>query len=129
MAKQLARREYKALSKSVVKSSPSETINEVARLVQQEFNSICSNKHNSMLRGYGASIKNFSWDAIWNELQQNTPNLVMLLSTISPNSSIILKCTIICMLLKQRHPHMALLQRVISVMLYGNAVHKQVSMI
>lgn len=126
MAKHIARRDFKGLSKDMVSIHSNEIINQVAKKIQAEFNYICSDTHNSLLRGYGLCVRDFCWDSIWNELQQHTPSLLMLLSNIIPGSSKILHCTIICMILKHRHPKMALLQRVISVVLYGNAVHKQV---
>ena len=65
---------------------------------------------------------------MWDELKENVPKLVLLLSLLCPKGSIILRSTIICMLLKQSNPKMSLLQRVISMMLYGNGVHKEVCM-
>ena len=59
-------------------------------------------------------------------LKGNAPKLVLLVSVICPRSSIILKSTIICMLLKQSNPKMSLLQRLISMLLHGNGVHKEV---
>lgn len=126
MAKHIARRDYRRLSKDIVNNHCNEVIKEVAKKIQTELTYICSDTHNSLLRGYGSCVRDFSWDATWNEFQQYTPSLLKLLSSIIPGSSKILQCTIICMILKHRHPKMALLQRVVSVMLYGNAVHKQV---
>jgi len=128
MARHLALRRYKGLSNDVVNVCVSEVIEGVAAKIKKELTHICSDDHDSLLRGYGPSIKNFSWDTIWTELEQNTPCLLKLLSAIIPGNGKILQCTIICMILKNRYSRMALLQRVVSVMLYGNAVHKQVSL-
>jgi len=125
MAKHLALRRYKGLSKNIVNVCVNEVIDAMAIEIKKELTHICPNNHNSLLRSYGPNIKNFSWDAISNELGQNTPCLFKLLSIIIPDSSKILQCTIICMILKNRHPKMSPLQQVMSVMLYGNAVHKQ----
>jgi len=126
MAKQLARKDYHALSKAFVNAHSNAAIEEIGRIIKQEIKYICSNTHNSLLRSYGADIKKFSWETVWEELKENTPKLVLLVSVICPKGSIILKSTIICMMLKQSNPKMSLLQRVISVMMYGNTVHKAV---
>ena len=51
-----------------------------------------------------------------------------ILSKVIPNSvdRKPLQCMIASQLLKTRHPHMCLVQGVVSVMMYGNGVAKQV---
>ena len=126
MAKQLARRDYRSLSKAFVNAHSNAAIEEIGSIVKKEIKHICSSSHNSLLRSCATDIKRFSWESVWEELKENTPKLVLLLSVICPKGSIILKSTIICMVLKQSNPKMSLLQRVISVLMYGNAVHKSV---
>ena len=123
MAKQLAWRDYCALSKAFVNACSNAAIEEMGRIIKMH---VCSNNHNSLLQSCATDINRFSWESIWEELEENTPKLVLLLSIICPKDSIILKSIVICMMLKQNNPKMSLLQRVTSVMMYGNAVHKSV---
>ena len=115
MAKQLAHRDYNALSKTFVNAHASDAIDEIGKVINQEIRHICSLTHNSLLRCYGADIKNFSWERVWDELKENVPKLVLLVSLLCPKGSIILRSTIICMLLKQSNPKMSLLQRVANI--------------
>ena len=85
--------------------------------------------HNSILRDSHEAVKNFSWETIWLELQLKVPTLVNLLEQLLPKSSKHLLCFIICTILKKRSPHMALMQRTISIMLYAKGCNKQVNVI
>lgn len=82
----------------------SEVIEALASKIKKELTHIYSDKHNSLLRGYGPSIKNFSWNSIWAEVEQNTPCLLKLLSAIILGGKKILKSTITCMILKKSTP-------------------------
>ena len=71
----------------------------------------------------------FHWEAIRLELMQKMPTLMKLLLAVvgkactkSP-----LLCLLASMMLKSRHQHMGLVQRAVSVMLYGNGTAKQVN--
>ena len=74
------------------------------------------------------SVKQFSWEAVHEELAKHLPTLMVLLSNLIPKSveQKPLECLIASQLLKCRHPEMALVQRAVSVMMYGNNVQKQV---
>lgn len=60
------------------------------------------------------------------EFEQNVPTLVQLLHCLLPKADKKLVSFISAVILKQRCKHMSLMQRVFSVMLYGNASHKEV---
>ena len=91
---------------------------------------ICSDKTNSKLKSN--DVTDFSWDSIWSELLTMMPRLAIFLKDILPDSSndnrrVI--CLIISMMLKFRHSKMCLVQKVISVYLFGNSVHKKVRLL
>ena len=126
LAKRIARRSYPTLCGSLVKSHNDQIIKQLSIAVRKELAWICSIKHNSVLRDGYDKMKQFSWDMLWSEFVQNVPTLVSLISAISPTSSTAVRCTIISIIVKQKHNKMALLQRMISMFFYGNSVHKQV---
>ena len=125
-AKRIARRSYLSLCGALVKSYDDKVIKQLSWSIRKELTHICSLKHNSVLRSGYAKLKDFSWDVIWTELLQNTPTLVSLISAIIPRTTKAVKCTILSIILKQRHNKMALPQRIISLFFYGNSVHKSV---
>ena len=94
---------------------------------------ISSDDHNSLLRDSNDGIKDFKWDRLFGELSRYMPTCVsLLLSFISGKDDsrrVMLVCVIISMLLKKRFPKMGLLQRAISVLLYGNGCSKQVCLL
>ena len=98
----------------------------VARQIRHEIKEICSLKHNSVLRISHENIKHFSWEVIWQELNNKVPTLVELLQKLLPRSSNLSLSCLICLMLKQRCKHMSLLQRVVSVLLYGHGTSQQV---
>ena len=75
----------------------------------------------------------FSWDTIWSELQKYMPRLVSFLQEIIPEvfdgSHRRIIAMIISIILKYRNPKMCLVQKVVSVFLFGNSVHKKVIII
>ena len=91
---------------------------------------ISSDAHDSLLRDSNDGIKYFKWDGLFGELSRHMPTCVsLLLSLISGKDDsrrIVLVSVIISMLLKKRFPKMGILQRAISVLLYGNGCSKQV---
>ena len=62
------------------------------------------------------------------ELSHKIPTLMSLLSQLvrRPATQKPLLCLLASQLLKSRHHHMGLVQRAVSVMMYGNATTKQV---
>lgn len=65
------------------------------------------------------------------ELQECLPTLIQLLQSIipSPAEHTPLLCLIASQLLKARHGRLGLVQRAVSIMLYGHGTHKQVIII
>ena len=96
--------------------------------IKTEMKTISTITHNSFLRNSVESIKQFSWEAVHEELLNHIPTLMAFLSGLIPKSAEQkpLQCTIASQLLKCRHPEMGLVQRAVSVMMYGNSVPKQV---
>ena len=103
-------------------------VNKVCSNIITEMKAVSSVSHNSFLRNSVKSVKEFKWGAVTDELYQNMPTLMSILSNIIPKSADHkpLQCMIASQLLKTRHPHMCLVQRIVSVMMYGNGVTKQV---
>ena len=130
--KRIARRSYISLSSSIVSCSRTSdmVLIEVARCIRRGMKAICSERHDSVLRDTYEGVKRFSWKTVWLELLKNMPTLVKLLVAIlskRKRSNDVISSLIVCMILKQRLGKMALVQRVISILLYGNVCHKQVS--
>ena len=129
IGKMLIRKSYPAFTKSVVDTFSKETVNSLCYKVRKEVRHICSNSVNSVLKSDGISISQFTWDTIWSELCNYLPTLTSVFVGIikdSPTSRPII-CMLISMILKRLNQRMSLVQRVMSMYLYGNAVHKQVS--
>jgi len=124
--KKYARRSVCSFSKNVVTFHTQNVIRSLGSKVKDEFNHICSSQHNSILMKCGENIKNFSWIALWTEVQQNMPVLASFLEAITPRDSQMLNSVIVCMLLKQRNQRMALFQRLLSAFLCANRTSKQV---
>ena len=84
--------------------------------------------HDSILRDNIEAVNHFSWETVWLELLANVPILMQILSALIPNpqDDKPLLCLIASMLLKRRLPKMGLVQRAISLLLYGNGTSKQV---
>ena len=104
-------------------------LSKVCTNIVSEMKTISSINHNSFLRNSNEGLKKkFSWEAVYDELAQHLPTLMMILSGLIPKSAEHkpLQCLIASQLLKCRHPKMGLVQQAISVMLYGNSVPKQV---
>jgi len=98
----------------------------VSRQIRTEFNNICSNSSKSMLQQNNGMLKSFSWEALWSEFESRIPVLLGLLRSILPKSDKTFLGFVISLLLKKRNQKMSLMQRLVSVLLYGNAAHKQV---
>ena len=123
----LAHKSYPSFTKTVMEKFSDNATKAFADVVKEEVKVICSDKTNSKLKSN--DVNDFSWDSIWSELLVYMPHLVIFLKEVLPDSSnenrrII--CLIISMILKFRYPKMCLVQKVISMYLFGNSVHKKV---
>lgn len=118
------------MAKSVVETFSEHTVTALAKKVNEEMGQISSSKSNSILKEH-CNGSNFSWEMIWNEIERQLPTLHLFLISIVKNavSHKPLVCMIISMILKHRYKNIALVQGVISVLLYGNSTHKQVTCI
>lgn len=88
-------------------------------------------EHDSILSDTVKGIKHFGWDTITLELQRKVPTLMQILRLLVKKPAIA-KPFISCLaskLLKDRHPKLSLMQRAVSVMLYGNGSSKIVCLI
>ena len=103
-------------------------ISSICHTIHKEMKNICSLSHDSILRDSHEGVKHFSWQTVFLELKNNMPTLIKVLAAIitdHKNSKSII-CLIACMLLKKRLGKMSLVQRAISILLYGNGCSKQV---
>lgn len=128
--KTLARRHYKSLASTVMASTTTSTrvVTEVAQRIRAEMKAISSQRHDSILLDTVEAVKHFSWETILLELQHMMPTLMNLLNGIvicKANKKVLL-CFLASQLLKQRYAKLDLVQRAISVCLYGNGTNKQV---
>ena len=75
------------------------------------------------------ALKRFSWETVWLELSKSMPTLISLLSQIVPQGRHhkALLSFLTSQLLKSRHQRLCLVQRAVSVMMFGNGAAKQVS--
>ena len=131
--RRIVRKNYVSTASALV-NSPTIGQSIVAKLalrIRREMQYISCRSHDTILRDSVNSVKHFSWERVRLELQKNMPTLMTLLSQLvgraSERSPLI--CLLLSMILKSRHNHMGLVQRAVSVMLYGNGTAKQVSVI
>ena len=106
-------------------------INRITKLLRDEMQGISSDKSNSIILDNNEGVRQFRWSSLFHELNQKMPVMVKVLWSLvvgsDDNHRTVLVCFIISILLKNRFPKMALAQRAISILLYGNGCSKQVS--
>ena len=85
-----------------------------------------SQQHNSLLRDTNEAVRQFSWETVWLEMMRDVPTLTKFFMKLIPKIGKPLLCFLISVILKQRSPKLCLVQRAISVLLYGNGASKQV---
>lgn len=98
----------------------------IASKIKLEMRNISSAAHDSILRDTMEAIKQFHWETVFLELEKKMPTLLSLLSHLIGKGKKPLLCLVASQLLKARHQHMGLVQRAVSVMMYGNGTAKQV---
>lgn len=130
--KKLARGSITSFASSVASSykTKHQTLFSVSRRIRQEMNSLCSKGDRSVIGSSLDGVENFSFDAVWYELKSSVPTLTFMLEQLisrkkRPTSTPFL-CLVASMLLKRRSRTMALVQRMVSIFLYGNGATKQV---
>jgi L1 cell adhesion molecule like protein len=122
---------YRSFASSIITSEEltnDKLLCNVSSVIKQEMKSISSEQHNSLLRNTKEGFVSFNWDAVWVELLTMMPTLMKLLSTLVSDveDNKILLCVIASMLLKNRCGKMCLVQKTVSLFLYGNGCGKQV---
>ena len=127
----LARRSYRSAASTLLRSPivSSRILKELIKTIKSEMRDARA-KCGSMLMKSDEELKVFSWERIEQEMETKLPTLIALLRGLGQksgtNTTSPVICMICCMLLKQSYPKMSLVQRAMSVLLYGNAVSKQV---
>ena len=110
------------------KTTSQHVVTSLSQQIRKEMNEICSADHHSILRESYEAVKRFSWESIWLEYQAKVPTLLALLTGLLPKAEKKFITFVVSLLLKRRK-HMSLVQRVVSLVLYGNAAKKQVSVV
>jgi hypothetical protein len=102
-------------------------------MIRNEMRDICSAQSDSVIQDMYDVVKFFRWDRLLFELTRTMPVLMKMLGSLVVDSNdkkrIPLVCCIASMVLKKRFSKMALFQRAMSVLLYGNGCTKQVQTI
>lgn len=128
--KAVTRKSFHASASTMVQSPRflQSIIVKIALRIKEEMKKLSSKSHDSVLRDSIEGVRCFHWETVRLELVQNVPTLTALLSLLVGKSTqrSPLLCMLASMILKSRHQHMGLVQRAVSVMLYGNGTAKQV---
>ena len=124
----LSRRSYKAATSSFseLPQAKDYLLKGFVHTINKEIATICSQKHSSILRGGHESIKRFSWDRIWSEMNENMPTHLKFLQCLLPKSDRRLIFFLICAVLKKRCMEMSLIQQAISFLLYVHGTSREV---
>uniref|UniRef100_A0A1X7VIZ7 Uncharacterized protein n=1 Tax=Amphimedon queenslandica TaxID=400682 RepID=A0A1X7VIZ7_AMPQE len=85
-------------------------------IVRKEMKDICSDSHDSIICDSNEGVRNFSCVSL----------LLLMMPGKDDGIRVMLLGVIVPMMLKKRYPKMALLQRALSVLLYGNGFSKEV---
>lgn len=128
--KRVVRKNYVSLVTAVVNSPTTvkPTIKSLALKIRKEMKSLATLAHDSILRDTIEAVRLFSWERVIVELFQMVPTLMLFLSHLVPKPSEHgpLLCMLASQFIKCRHPKLGLVQRAVSVMMYGNGTSKQV---
>ena len=104
----------------------------VGKMVHAEIKKFCSDGANSILkRDDPQCIKTFSWESFYSEISKFAPVLNSILQAtskrrMSKTNFNVVKCVCVALLLRNRNPRMNLIQKIISLVLYGGHSSKQV---
>ena len=123
--KRLARKNYKSLATMMLESSDS-LKSTVTGMGTEFWLQLSSDSHDSIIRDDVESVKMFHWETVMIEYKKIIPTLIMLIECLVDKLEE--SKPFICFVAsKSRHQRMGLVQRAISIMLYGNGCTKQVS--
>ena len=101
---------------------------EISRKIKKEMKDLSSDDRDSVLCDAVEAVKRFNWTTVMMEYEKMMPTLLTLLKQLVPNpiEHKPLLCQVASQILKSRHQRMGLVQRAVSIMLYGNGTNKQV---
>lgn len=105
-------------------------IRRVCSKIKTEMKYLSSDAHDSILNYNIEAIKRFSWETVRLELEKNVPTLMAVLSEITTKPlgvHVPLLSFMASMIIKCKHRRLCLVQRAVSVMLYGYGTAKQVN--
>lgn len=124
----LTRRNYKATTGLVVKSEDLQepTIIAVTNKAREEMKVLNSPSCKSILRDSPKALAEFNWKLLCLELKKTVPTLWSFLKHLLPKAKQNFICFVIAMILKMQCKQLCQVQKAVSMMLYGNGVHKQV---
>jgi len=122
----LSRRSYNACSEKAVNSNSFQEpiIDSLAFKARKEME--CLNSQPSLLKDSPKALEKFSWNSLILELKETVPTLWSFLESLLPNVKQKFICFVISMLVKMQCMHLCQVQKVVSMLLYGNGVHRQV---
>ena len=125
--KQVCRREYQSAHRLLQnKMPPNELASNFSHILMTEIKEMCRLDSNSLFRDTSSLLHNFTWEAVWAELDAKAPTLLRFYRHMLHGAPKPLICFAISLILKWRSPGMGLVQRVISCLMYGNGSSKQV---
>ena len=136
LGKAVARRSKKAIAAECMKDHTvkKHILKSVGKLVHGEIKKFCSDSANSILRRDDPQcIKTFSWESFSSEISKFAPVMKGILQAtckrrISRTDFNVVMCVCVALLLRNRNPRMNLIQKIISLILYGGHSSKQVSL-
>ena len=100
-----------------------------AKMLIKEIKSLSKKDSNSCLQNTEDVLHSFEWDFVWYELESKAPTMLNFFRLLFRGAPKALICFAISMVLKWRVPRLGLVQRVVSVLLYGNGATKQVGLL
>jgi len=111
---QIAREHYVAMADLIVKRNPTEIIGALSKLAQKEIDHVCSEKSKII-------FEDFEWENIWRHIKPTLKSLLVGICSGKVN-----KTMMVVMILKHRFHKLTYVQQNMSIILYGNSVHKQI---
>ena len=134
LGKAVARRSKRAIAAECMKDHAVQKhiLKLVGKMVHAEIKKFCSDGANSILkRDDPQCIKTFSWESFNSEVSKFAPILKGILQAtckarMSKTHFNVVMCVCVALLLRNRNPRMNLIQKIISLVLYGGHSSKQV---
>ncbi|XP_062521158.1 uncharacterized protein LOC134196093 [Corticium candelabrum] len=128
--KQCVRKSLSAMSSFMLQSrkGAGAAMSSLKNMIEREVKGLRKLNKSTMFLGGKESLTDFCWDNVWLELHRYAPTLMDVLSVLvlDPTDNKPMVCLVAAMVLKQRYKHFSIVQRAISLLLYGNGTSKQV---